>query len=391
MARIPKVILWIENSREYGRQLLRGISQYASLYGPWNFYTAQPFYYNESGQQRHVMSIIRQIGADGIIMRESADVEEVKQSGVPAIVSTYTREKFEGLVSIVGDCEGAGRLAAEHLLARGFKHFAYCGLDDMYWSHDRRKGFEQRLSQSGYGVHVYQQPRSKLKRLWRNEQAIMLEWLKQLPNPIGLMACTDDRAQNVSEACKVAGIQIPDEIAIIGVDNDELACGLSNPPLSSVALNANRAGYEAAAKLDALMKGDANTDCIIVANATHIAARQSTDILAIEDSEVATAVRYIRENVKKSIQISDVVESTVLSQRALQQRFRKVLGRTIHDEINRVRTDHICRILLDTKKSVSQIAVELDFSGDDHIARYFRKEKGMSPREYRVKFGNDIA
>jgi LacI family transcriptional regulator len=158
-----------------------------------------------------------------------------------------------------------------------------------------------------------------------------------------------------------------------------------------VGVNANRAGYEAAAKLDALMKGDANTDCIIVAKATHIAARQSTDILAIEDSEVATAVRYIRENVKKSIQISDVVESTVLSQRALQQRFRKVLGRTIHDEINRVRTDHICRILLDTKKSVSQIAVELDFSGDDHIARYFRKEKGMSPREYRVKFGNDIA
>jgi LacI family transcriptional regulator len=161
MARIPKVILWIENSREYGRQLLRGISQYASLYGPWNFYTAQPFYYNESGQQRHVMSIIRQIGADGIIMRESADVEEVKQSGVPAIVSTYTREKFDGLVSIVGDCEGAGRLAAEHLLARGFKHFAFCGLDDMYWSHDRRRGFDQRLSQSGYGVHgqqlLYQQ------------------------------------------------------------------------------------------------------------------------------------------------------------------------------------------------------------------------------------------
>jgi LacI family transcriptional regulator len=390
MAHIPKVILWIENSREYGRQLLRGISIYANLYGPWNFYTAQPFYYKESGNNNGVLAMIKKWGADGVIMRESGDVERIREKGVPAIVCTYTRERIPGLVSLVGDCAGAGRLAAEHLLERGFKNFAYCGLENMYWSRERGESFRQRIAEAGYEVHFYKQPASKKQRFWENEQAIMADWLRKLPKPVGLMTCTDDRSQNVIEACKIAGLHVPEELAVIGVDNDELVCELSNPPLSSVALNAIKAGCEAAELLHRLMNGEKDKGRIIIAQATKVVARQSTDILAIEDREVATAVRFIRQNAKRMIQIGDVAAYAALSQRALQQRFRKVLGRTIHDEINRVRIEQICRLLLDTKKSVSQIATELEFSGDDHIARYFKKEKGVSPREYRRQFGQEL-
>jgi LacI family transcriptional regulator len=391
MAHIPKVILWIENSREFGRQLLRGISMYANLYDPWNFYTTQPFYYKKSGDNNGVLAMIKKWDADGVIMRESADVERIREKGVPAVVCTYTREKIPGLVSLVGDCAGAGRLAAEHLLERGFKQFAYCGLENMYWSRERGESFRQRVAKAGYEVHFYKQPALKKQRFRENEQAVMADWLKNLPKPIGLMTCADDRSQNIIEACKIAGLHVPEELAVIGVDNDELVCNLSNPPLSSVVLNAVKAGYEAAEMLHKLMNGEKDTDRVITAQATHVAARQSTDILAIEDHEIANAVKFIRENAKREIQVGNVAEYVVLSQRALQQRFRKILGRTIHDEINRVRFGQICQLLLETRKSIGQIAIELGFSGDDHIARYFRKEKGISPCEYRRQFGQDFA
>ena len=393
MPNIPKVLLMIENSREYGRQLLRGISRYTGLYGPWNFHMSEPFYYGTSGTKKSVSHLIEKWGANGIIMRESDEKEEMKQiaqMGVPAIiVHTYTKERFSGLVGLFGDCAGAGKLAAEHLLGRGLKHFAYCGIDDMYWSEERGASFHKYISEAGFEVQFYKQPSSKQKRLWEFEQGIMIEWLRQLPKPVGLMTCTDDRSQNVVEACKAAGIHIPEEVAIVGVDNDELVCCLSNPPLTSVALNATRAGYEAAETLHGLMNGKKNTDKFILAEATHVVTRQSTDILAIDDAEVANAISFIRQNARRAVQVCDVINSGTLSQRALQQRFKKVLGRTIHDEINRARIDLICQLLLNTHRSISDIALDLQFLSAEHIARYFKKEKGMVPREFRKQFGYD--
>jgi len=391
MPTIPKVILMIESSREYGRQLLRGISRYASLYGPWNFYMGEPFYYGASDTKKSVLHLIEKWGVNGIIMRESEEIKEMKQiaqMGVPAvIINTYTKERNPGLVSLLGDCAGAGKLAAEHLLGRGLKHFAYCGLNNLYWSDERGASFQKHISEAGFNVQFYKQPSLKQKRSWESEQGTMLEWLKQLPKPVGLMTCTDDRSQNVVEACKAAGIHIPEEVAIVGVDNDEFVCGLSNPPLTSVALNAAQAGYEAAEILHSLMNGKKNTEQVITAKATHVVTRQSTDILAIEDADVAGAINFIRKNARRAIQICDVVNSGSLSQRVLQQRFRKVLGRTIHDEINRVRIDYICQLLLNTHESISDIALELEFLSAEHISRFFKKERGISPREFRRQFG----
>jgi LacI family transcriptional regulator len=390
MPKIPKVMLMIESSREYGRQLLRGISKYASLHGPWNFYTGEPFYYGVSGDNKSILQLAKKWGVNGIIMRESAEIKQIAKTGIPVVICTYTKEKFPGFVSLVGDCEGAGKLAAEHLLGRGLKYFAYCGLENVYWSDERGSSFAKYISDAGYQVQFYKQSFSKQKRSWELEQGVMTEWLKQLPKPVGLMTCTDDRSQNVVEACKAAGIHIPEEVAIVGVDNDEFICGLSNPPLSSVALNATKAGYEAAEILSDLMKGEKKNDTVIVAKATNVIGRQSTDVLAIDDVEVINAIKFIRQNARRAIQVSDVVNAGTLSQRALQQRFKNVLGRTIYDEINRVRIDHICQLLLNTHDSISDIASDLEFLGDDHIARFFKKERGMSPRDFRRQFGQHL-
>ena len=215
----------------------------------------------------------------------------------------------------------------------------------------------------------------------------MADWLRGLPKPIGLMTCVDDRSYHVLDACKIAGCDVPNDVAIIGVDNDELICRLAKPQLSSVSLNAERAGYEAAELLDRLMSGEEPAGQQILAEPTHIETRQSTDILAMQDSEVSRAVQYIRQHPNEALQVGDVVKTVALSRRSLQLRFRRILGRSILDEIRRVRVNHVAQMLTETNLPVSKIALALGYPGIDHIARSFRKEKGMSPLTYRKRFG----
>ena len=224
-------------------------------------------------------------------------------------------------------------------------------------------------------------------RAGKNEDHFIADWLRSLPKPIGLMACNDDRGQHVIEACKLAGLRVPDEVAVIGADNDELVCELSDPPMSSVAVNFERAGYDSAELLAKLMAGRRSVSKAIVVSPTHVVARQSTNILAIEDAHVAKSLRFIRLHGREAIQVTDVVTASGLSRRVLEKRFRKLLGRSVLIEIRRVRVAQICRLLAETNLSVSQIADSLGYTSIEHIARYFRSEMKMSPLAYRKQHG----
>jgi len=386
MVKTPKVILLVETSNAYGRGLLLGISQYSHLYGPWRFFRSPPFY-SEPATRRKIFSRLKDWGADGVIIREPKRDDEIISMGLPTIVSPSILEHNPDLPAIVTDCATTGRIAAEYLLNRGFKQFAYCGFDDMLWSRERGESFRKRIAEAGFETHFYKQPRARARCSWRNEQAYMADWLMSLPKPIGLMSCNDDRGQNVAEICKIVGLYVPDEIAIVGVENDEVVCGLSDPPLSSIPLNAERAGYEAAELLDRLMSGEKMAGQRIIDHPTHVVTRQSTDILAIEDREVLEAVRFIRQHSKEPIQVTDVVLASSLSRRVLEQRFRRVLGRSVLSEIRRVRIELVAQMLVSTTMSIAQIALDLGYTGVDHIARYFKREKGMTPLAYRKKYG----
>ncbi len=203
------------------------------------------------------------------------------------------------------------------------------------------------------------------------------------------MACIDERSQDVLEACKTAVIHVPEEIALIGGDNDKLICNLANPPLSSVAISGVRAGYQAAELLDRLMgHKDEIAGQQIIVEPTHIATRQSTDVLAVKDPEVAMAIRFIRQHVKEPIQVDNVAEASGLGRRSLEKRFRKIIGRSIHDEIRRVRVKQVIELLLTTNQSISQISLMMGYSSVNNISRYFRKEKGMSLLGYRNRYSN---
>lgn len=386
MPKIRKVILLIGTSRAYGRGLVRGIAKYSRLQGPWRF-LKKPLFYRESSELEKVLPRLKKWGADGIIGRIARKHERIIEMGLP-IVSVDDEELIPGLYRIVADYTKTGKMAAEHLLDRGFRRFAYCGFEDMKWSNEYLKSFHERIAESGFEIHVYKQPRLKRQRLWENEQVLMADWLKSLSKPMGLMACNDDRAQQVIEACEIAGLHVPEEISIIGVDNDDMVCDLTNPPLSSIAVNTERVGYEAAELLDKLMSGVKIPEHKIILRPTHIVTRQSTNILAIEDAEVGCALRFIRQHPKEAIQVSDVADATTLSRRCLERRFRKSLGRSILHEIRCVRVEQIVQMLINTNLPVSQIALALGYTSTDHIARYFQREKGMSPQNYRKQYGS---
>jgi LacI family transcriptional regulator len=204
------------------------------------------------------------------------------------------------------------------------------------------------------------------------------------------MACNDDCGRQVIEACKLANLAVPDAVGVLGADNDEVVCGLSEPPMSSVVINFERAGYEAAQVMFRLLRGKRQKPLKIIVPATHVVARRSTDILAVSDPHVTRALRFIRDHSSENMRVLDISRSAALSRRALEIKFRQELGCSIHEYIRRVRTDQIVKLLIETELPVGRIAESLGFSDVQHFARYFRAVKQMSPLAYRRTHGKRI-
>jgi len=374
----PSVLLFVETSREFGRGLLHGIARYSRLHGPWRVY-------RWPGALDSSLPEWKSLQIDGAIVRDVKVVERLAHSGIPVIFAQHNKESYAPFPSIITDGALIGGMAAEHFLDRGFQNFAYCGLDEFAWSRGRAQYFRQRLEQAGFEVSLYRPPVSKRGRAIRNEQGHIADWIRQLPKPVAVMCCNDDRALLVIEACKLAECSVPDDVAVLGVDDDVLVCDLADPPISSIALNTEGAGYEAARLLDQLMKGSAMAGQVIPVQPTHIVTRMSTDMLAVTDPDVAAALGFIRRNANRLIQVDNVVEATTASRRVLEKRFKAILHRSVHQEIRQIRVNNIVRLLVGTDLSIADIAAHCGFDGIEHIARYFRKETGVSLREYRKR------
>jgi LacI family transcriptional regulator len=380
---IYRVILLIERARAYGRGLLRGIARYTSLYGPWLPRMEPEFYRLSRRQSREWMN---EPDTNGVIahLADAQVIESIANLKVPAVIALI-KEPVANTHAVVTDDDAIGAMAADYFLDRGFHRFAYCGLDDMYWSRQRGQTFRRKARDAGCEVHMYEQPKKRALRTDEGERPVLARWLRSLPKPTALLACNDDRSKQILAACKVAELEVPDEIAILGVDNDELVCELEYPQLSSIALSVEAAGYTAARLLGELMAGhrlDRPKEQIVV-SPLYVVERQSTNVLATEDRDVAAGLRFIREHVTAGIQVGDVAEATALSRRALQQRFRRVLGRSVHDEIKRTQINHMARMLVTTNLSIGEIAGALQCTEGKNIARYFRQRMGLTPAQYR--------
>jgi LacI family transcriptional regulator len=214
----------------------------------------------------------------------------------------------------------------------------------------------------------------------------LIDWLKALPKPVGLMACNDDRSQHIADACRVANIHIPGEVALIGVDNDEFICNLANPTLSSICLNPEKVGYQAAEILDAIMSGREVQTTTIIGGPTHVITRKSTDIMMVHDEDIRNALLFIRQHFSKPIQVVDVAQAVSISVRSLHKRFNHQVGCSVLDHIRRLRVERICQLLMETNWSVTQIANIMHLSSTKQLDRIFQHEKNMTPSEYRHTF-----
>lgn len=394
----------------YDRAVLRGIARYAQLHGPWLFYVSndlpglpqalpETFISYDESQLGDTKSSRPQIcaldlnrwGITGIIgrLQTSKVAQQIERSGLPIVAMDLSYEQGERqssnsqLSEMCPDSLQAGSLAAEHLLERGLRQFAFCGFANRNWSDIRLEGFQRRLADACCTCQVYDPP-TKYTRSWDLENKVMQDWLLSLPQPVGLLACNDIRGRQVLEACYLAGLTAPDQIAVVGVDNDEMVSALTFPSLSSVSLDCERGGYNAAELLNGMMQGKITEPQRLLVKALRVVPRRSTDVIAVEDLHVTRALQFIRDHARNRVGVDDVAKYSKLSRRALEIRFRQFLERSVREEIQRVRLMWVQQFLIDTNLPAWRIAEETGFNSLEYLSRVFRNDRGVSLTEFRA-------
>jgi LacI family transcriptional regulator len=375
------VALLIETSNSYGRGLLEGIVDYVREHEPWSMYLP------EQGRGDRPPSWLRSFRGDGIIARiENPTVaRHVAAARLPTIDVSAAR-LLPALPWLETDDAAIADLGFQHLAERGFRHFAFCGDPAFGWSKGRGAHFERLVRAAGHAFHRYEIPRRRGQQAsWDRTRADLGAWIEHLPRPTGVLACYDIMAQQILDACRDRDVAVPEEIAVVGVDNDELLCRLADPPLTSIAPDTRRTGYEAAALLDGLMRGDAVSTDARLLPPRGVVTRQSTDVIAVSDPHVADALRFIREHATDGIGVSDVVGRSRLSRRMLESRFRKVVGRTPHEELLRTKMARVKVLLAETDLSIAEIAERTGYEHIEYLSAQFHRITGTPPSHYRAQ------
>jgi LacI family transcriptional regulator len=381
-----KIILLIDFAEEYSKSLLKGISTYSREFGPWIF-CRMPLFHRETVGIDGILKWAQDWGADGIIgqLYNDNEIRKAVEAGIPVIAQDF-KERFGDIPNITGAYHETGALGADYFIKKGFRNFAFYGFKDIVWSRERAEGYEARLAKAGHKVHYFEHKKARSSELWYYKPSSLSRWLISLPKPIALMTCDDNQGQHITEACRHAGIRIPEEVAVLGVDNDVMICDLSDPPLSSIALDVEKGGYDAARLLhDMILNGVADYYDIVV-KPTQVITRHSTDIYATNDDHIASSLKYIHQNIDKNLHVDEVVKQVPLSRRALEKRFLEITGYPIYKYIFNLRIEKFTKKLLDTDMSVFEIALDMGLSDSKNIARQFKQVKGCKPSEYRSRY-----
>lgn len=374
------VWLLVETSNRHGRDIISGVVDFARHRPSWTVHLSEHGR-NSFGSEWLGKCVQGQV--DGVIARGETFplAEKIRRLGVP-VVNISSVDMLPELVSLAADIDGIARLAADHLLECGFVHFGFCGDGRYPWSASRGDSFASYVQKAGYEVSTFV-VHSDRRRHRRGEWSDMADWLAQLPKPAGVMVCYDILGRQVLDVCRDSGLRVPDEVAVIGVNNDELFCELSDPPLSSVIPDGRGLGYEAASLLEEIMNGGRFTPGIRTVPPLGVAVRRSTDVLAIEDEAVAGALRFIREHAHENILVDDVAEVSNLSRSTLERRFRRRLHCTVHDRIQKVRIERVQSLLLTTDLPLKSIAFQTGFERPEYLTVAFKRLVGICPSEYR--------
>ena len=363
----------------YYRDIVRGVRAFAEARPHWSF--------TPIATEPDALEGLRPLDLDGLIAHVFTHelAGALLRLGKPAVNVSGVLPDL-AMPRVMADHEQVGRLAAGHFLDRGLRHLGFFGYTGHAFSTGREAGFRHEAGRAGLRVSSYLSGdplHPEPTGLWRWDDGLQ-RWLVGLPRPVGVLASHDIQGVQLSEACRRAGLRVPDDVALLGVDDDDFFCEVARPPLSSVALPGERIGFEAARMLEGLLSGRGRRPPrTLLLPSPGVVTRRSSDVLAIEDEDVAAAVRFIRAQALGPIGVPDVLGAAAASRRSLERRFRSALGRGLGEEIRRVRMEKARALLSGTEMPIAQVASNSGFSEAKRLSTVFRRETGLTPTEYR--------
>jgi LacI family transcriptional regulator len=391
MNRLPRIALVFKTRLEENIAILNAISKYNRFHEKWSAYID-----DQAIAQKDPEWLMNKAEWDGIVCKHSAPelLKACLQRGIPAVDLSDDAHHFPGIPKIRPDNHAVGHMGAEHFIERGFRNFAFCGFSSEVWAVDRRAGFEEAVSLNGGIFFSFENEYPKISTPgWESEEENAIsEWIAGLPKPVAVMACNDLRGLQVIHACRMQGLQVPQEVAVLGANNESLRCELSFPQLSSIPLNTEFYGQKAAEWITSLILGEPIADQSVFVEPCEVVTRRSTDFLAIDDPMVVAALSLIKDRACKGISVEDITHVVHVSRSVLERRFRKYLGRSPQAEIRSIQIHRIKELLRETDYTLAHIAELVGFEHPEYLCVVFKKATSMTPNQYRQKMlGRDGA
>jgi len=376
-----RILLLIDYSSEFSRKMLKGLVRYSKENGSWIFYRL-PEYYKTLYGKEGIVHWAKEWKADAVIAQWDHEGSNLLQTlGIPVILQNL-KQRSEHFSNLTGDYHGTGKMAAQFFAKRRFRDFAFYGNNGVVWSRERADGFREEVARVG-GNYYYLETVNLKREPWGESHVELENWLKALPKPVALLACDDSFALQVAETCKLNNIAIPEEISLLGVDNDELICNLSDPPISSIVLDVEKGGYDAGRLIHQLIEGNRTKPFNIVINPVRLELRQSTEKYHISNPYVAEVVEYIDNHFTDEISIDYFSQLVPLSRRNLEVKFKQEMGISIYQFILQCRIEYFAMLLITTNRTLLDLAIEAGFNDCKNISRIFKKLMGCTPAEYR--------
>ena len=380
-----RVLIISDFTESFSHKLLAGLVDYSRAKEQWIVRRMPPEYKAQIGIPG-VIRIAKEWDVNAVVgqFEPTDDIGLFAENGIVAIAQDY-KKKFTTIPNVTGDYIGTGRMAARFFIDRGFKNYGFFGFNDVCWSDERCDGFRREIEEAGFGASFYAYRMQEIDMVWYYQRNRLREWLLSIPKPIAIMACDDNQGANLIEACHSVGIKIPSEVSVIGVDNDETLCSLGSTTLTSVQVDIEAGGRQAAALMERLVADPSAPVEDVVLKPVKIVQRMSTAAFATDDQQILKAILFIHKNVQKKISVSDVMAEAALSRRLLERRFKEVTGKTLYEYITTQKLKYFAEQLEDTDEQVINIALSMGEIDTKSISRRFKQIYGCTPVEWREK------
>ena len=380
-----RVLIISDFTESFSHKLLAGIVDYSRRKEQWIVRRMPPEYKAQIGIPG-VIRVAKEWDVDAVIgqFEPTDDIGLFAENGIVAIAQDY-KKKFTTIPNITADYLGTGRMAARFFLERGFRNFGFFGMNDVCWSDERCEGFRREVDAAGFGDSFYSYRMQEIDMVWYYQRNRLREWLRMIPKPIAIMACDDNQGANLIEACHGIGIKIPEEVSVIGVDNDESLCSLGSTTLTSIQIDIEEGGRQTAELVERLVDDPKAPAEDVVLKPVKIVGRLSTAAFATADQQILKALLYIHKNALKKISVGDVMAEAALSRRLLERRFKAVTGKTLYEYITDQKLKYFAEQLADTDEQVINIALSMGENDTKSISRRFKQLYGCTPVEWREK------